>query len=1416
MSILPHQRARGAQRAGLPAARGRRRGWLAALVIALWAAAPAALHAAALREAEVPAPLRPWVPWVLQDHETIACPAAYNEASRHECVWPARLTLALTAQGGSFSFDVEVFAPDTLVLLPGQAEAWPRAVRANGRALALTQSGGRPALRLAPGHFVIEGAFAWREMPQGIALPPNTGLVDARRDGRPLGWPDSGGQLWLRPAAALAAEPETLTVRVYRRIDDEIPMRLTTRIELTASGRPREVRLPAALLPGFVVLGISSPLPARLQPDGALRVQLRAGNWSLDVEGRSRAPVGALAAPGGEEVWSFAARNDLRIVDLQPAGGAAAVDPRQAGAPGDWQRLPAFHMPPRASLKLAERRRGDPEPEADKLALQRTLWLDFDGAGFTARDAIRGTISRSWRLDAVPALAVGRATIGGQGQFITRLPGTDAGSGVEVRQGNAQIEAESRIGFAHALPVTGWQADFDRVSIDLRLPPGWRLLHAGGADAVAGSWVAQWTLWDFFFVLLIVAASWKLHGRAAALALGAALALTWHLPGAPSWPWLVLLGLSAVRTALAARSGERMGRVAWWLRLGWNATLAAVALALLPFAVGELRAALYPALEATQTNGYTARGAIETKPSEAELSAPAPPEASAPAAAGMAANEALQQNKRDVRTRERNEERLKKSAPLSSLSSAAPQAQLLDLMRQDPNAKIQTGPGLPDWRWQSYAVNWFGPVERSQRLTLWLEPPWVTRSMTVLALLLIAAAIWLHARRASGTGGAAGAGRVVPPEPGPAQVAGVALVVLCVAALCWPCMAGAESAEPDWPSDARLEQLRERLQRPAPCQPDCAQLARLDLSAQGTSLRLQLEFHTGADVFVPLPGGSNWHPVEVRADGGAARLRRDDFDRGSLWIRLPAGIHQVTMAAELSSAQPVQIALPLAPKFAHADLSGWTLEGIDARGLASGALTLTPMRVARADRVEDAGEAIPAFVRVVRTVQLDQQWTVATEIIREGPAPAPLAVRVPLLAGEAVTDPSVRVQGGFAVITLGTGANAAFSSSLEVQPRLKLHAADEPNQIEIWRLDVTPMWHASFSGIAPTQRQLNERWLPQWQPWPGENLTIDVVRPEGVAGSTLTIEQVDLTTRPGRRATDVSATIRLHSSQGGNHAIELPQGAELRAVRIDGQPQPIRAEGRRVTLPLSPGVHTATLEWREPRGIDAVFDAARAELGAPAVNLSTAIALPPDRWVLATGGPVLGPAVLFWGLALVIVAAAWVLARLRWAPLGFVDWLLLGIGVAQASLAGAVFVAAVLVLVQARGRFGERLDGARFNLMQLVLAAAALVALLILFNAVRTGLLGTPHMLIMGNGSSSNYLRWYADRSSGAPPAAWVFSLPLWVYRVVMLAWALWLALLVVRCARWMWGCFAAGRLWGRWRRRAAAPPAAAASPAPG
>jgi hypothetical protein len=71
-------------------------------------------------------------------------------------------------------------------------------------------------------------------------------------------------------------------------------------------------------------------------------------------------------------------------------------------------------------------------------------------------------------------------------------------------------------------------------------------------------------------------------------------------------------------------------------------------------------------------------------------------------------------------------------------------------------------------------------------------------------------------------------------------------------------------------------------------------------------------------------------------------------------------------------------------------------------------------------------------------------------------------------------------------------------------------------------------------------------------------------------------------------------------------------------------------------------------------------------------------------------------------------------------------------------------------------------------------------------------------MQVAGQGSTDTVLRWYADRVAETTPSAGVVSLPLWSYRVLMLAWALWLATRLVGWAGWAWRSFSDGGVWKR------------------
>ncbi|TPW20974.1 MAG: hypothetical protein FD126_1154, partial [Elusimicrobia bacterium] len=239
----------------------------------------------------------------------------------------------------------------------------------------------------------------------------------------------------------------------------------------------------------------------------------------------------------------------------------------------------------------------------------------------------------------------------------------------------------------------------------------------------------------------------------------------------------------------------------------------------------------------------------------------------------------------------------------------------------------------------------------------------------------------------------------------------------------------------------------------------------------------------------------------------------------------------------------------------------------------------------------------------------------------------------------------------------------------------------------------------------------------------------------------------------------------------------------------------VRPEGRKLTVPVHPGTQSVQVAWRESRGVRAFYRASAAGLGAGAVNASVTVHLPNDRWVLFVGGPRLGPAVLFWSLLAVFLLVSAGLGRVDLTPLGWRQWFLLSVGLSQIPVPAAAAVALWLNVLGWRGR-NPREEAGEFDLLQVFLGGLTVLALVCLFSSIKHGLLGLPDMQVGGNGSSAYQLRWYADRIGWTMPRPWVFSLPLGVYRLAMLAWALWLAHALLDWLKWGWKCFSAGGVW--------------------
>lgn len=1359
---------------------------------------------------ETPQALLGWREWALRGEEHRRCPlllgGTFGDAAQHPCAWPGRLRLEVDLRSARFTTGWTAYT-EAWVPLPGSLEVWPAPVRRGGEAVPVVDRGGQPAVRVAPGRHLFEGELRWEQRPESLPLPESVALVDLVLDGRPV-FPvqRDGRAVWLGQAQGGSGQADSLAVQVYRLLSDGVPAMLETRIRLEVSGQGREERLGGVLPAGFVPVSLMAGLTALVEADGRVRVQVRAGRWDLVVVARALEPLASVEVPraserwAADEVWSYQAQPSLRVTS---ASGGRSVDPVQVGVPGEWKVFPAMVLSAGEALSVEERSRGLAVVGSTRLRLQREIWLDFHGGGANVRDLVNGRMESGFRLDLAEPFVLARATAGGGPVLVTA--GKETGwRGVELRDPDVRLATSGRVDRRPgALPVSGWQSPMEHVAWRLHLPPGRELVAAPGADVSREAWVSRWTVMDVFLVLITALLGWRLLGPTGGGITLAFLGLSYQESMGPLWCLLALFALARLRRAVQGGRGARLATGLLGL------TLLVSAVTLLPFVGRQLLLALHPQMEVARVDRVVLPavgelplvGGAPEAPQRADKESVEVQPLPAPVTDSATEGRVAMRQRQPPAAPPGDETQGLRSA-YHRLTAGAPDKAVMLQQRYAAANVFQAGGGEPGWGWRSASLSWGGPVLPGQTVRLLVTPPWLTRLLRLLVVGLLAALVWRLV----------GALREVMAKVATAGARSALGVVLLLV------VAGPATAQ-STPDPALLQQLRERLLAPPPCAPVCAVIAGATVQADGDRLLVTLIVHAEAPMAVPVPGAeATWNVGGITVDGvpAAGTLRRHD---GSWWVPVPRGVHHVALAGRLTPVETVEVRFPSPPRRIEMGGTGWEVVGVWEGRLRTDTLTLMRSRdAAGSARRPAATVRVPPFVAVTRELELDLDWSVTTRVERIAPENGSVAVEIPLLPGESVLSPGFEVVAGTLTAALTPGVRAvSWRSRLEHAPSLTLTAPPLEQRAESWRVIVSPQWRPEFRGVPPSApARAAGLWVHRFDPLPGETLEVFVAQPDALAGPTVAVDRCTLVSSVGRRASDHALDLALRVTRGGQYTITLPADAEVLGVSVGGETLEVRQDEGRLTVPVNPGELALGVRWREARGASVISSLPQVGLGSPASNLELAMNLPASRWVLGTSGPRVGPAVLYWWEIAVLVLVALVLARLGWAPLTFTQWLLLGLGFSVFSWLALAVVAAWLITLEARRRLETEVPWWRFDLMQLALVAFAAVALGCLVAAVPSGLLGSPDLHLTGNGSTPTALRWFADRSDGAIPAAAAVSLPMWVFRLAMLAWALWLAFAVVRWLRWGWACMTAGGGWLRRPRRApAAPPHSAPAAGP-
>ncbi|AOW78919.1 hypothetical protein A3Q34_00730 [Colwellia sp. PAMC 20917] len=1303
----------------------------------------------------IPEPLTPWVSWVLKGHENLSCPFINNtnfaEKQNHICAWPSTLVIDVTDSSATFKQSWQVLTK-SIIPLPGNVNNWPLAVKVNNKDFPVFSYKGKPAIELGKGTYVIAGQFEWSKIPQSIAIPEQYAFVKMTINNQVIAFPKiENNELWLQKFETSQEQQDSLDITVARRIADGAYIKLETFMSINVSGQMREVKLGKVLPEGFELIGIESPVSSFLDGDGILHAKVKPGSWEIKVLAYAPATLLTWQKPEQshhwpkEEIWVFEGHENLRLGKVE---GAKMVDSSQANMPNAWYELPSYLVNNDDSLRYDIQHRGKPLHLENQLNLKRTLWLSFDHSTYTFNDDINGAMINDWRLSMKsPYLLESAEDQDGSVLITTKEPNE---RGIENRYPQVKIEARGIINSAKQLPVSGWNNDFERVSLKLNLPPGNKLFAVFGADTVSNSWWSSWSIWASFIVLLSSLMASRLINVTAGIATAVMLLFIYQEINAPVIAILNLL------LAIVIKKHQPFERMKVLVKAYWGISITVAIGAILLFSATQLRTVIHPQLESRESSADSYRERVVVKNKEAQMS----------------------RKRSDVIS---SADLM--SAPVERIIVSGSQVKMAELMmeRYQSDALMQAGSGIPSWQWNSYQINWNSPVAKDQTFEVIVLSKTIYRFIKILGILLTLIWLFLILKEVISEAYT----KIKPP----AVASMLALLFLMPSYI-----PNVEAA--DFPNQKLLDELKVRLTEAPSCVPDCVAINRLHVSIDEKELTLVLSVHANTATALALPKSEFWRPEKLLLGETSDENKIESLVNYKGWIYIPIaqGLSTITLWGQVAPVDEFQLEFKDKPK--HVNISSsvtWEIVGRQADRLTGNTLAFLATNT---DKKENENQQISTrystqpFVKVTRELTVDQLWTIRTKVERIAPNSGSINIKVPLIAGENITSAEVIVEDNQVAVTLPAGVNFfTWTSIVAQQQDLRLHAKPEQPLIELWRVIVSPAWHANLSGlpIILEDQDNNDYYRYSFYPYPGESLDLTITRPVPVKGEVLAIDSVNYTIEQGTRTSTLSLSFDYRSTRGGEHIIELPRSYQLKEIRTDNKLINLQLEADKLAIPVLPGKHNVQILMRASVEEEMLFSAPKINLNAPISNITSIINLSSQRWILSAKGPLLGPAVLYWGELLAFILLALLVSRVNFSPLNTVSWIILGFGLSLSNWGVLMLMALWFAAITASTYRPKNINRLSYNASQVLLYLLSIVAIVSLLLVVPASLLSSPSMGIEGNYSYGNHLQWFSDKSSGLLPQVSVVSISTIFYKGIMLVWVIWLSFAFLSWIKWAW-----------------------------
>lgn len=321
-------------------------------------------------------------------------------------------------------------------------------------------------------------------------------------------------------------------IRVFRKLDRNIPYTLETVIEINGYKEQEVINLGKINPEGFILLNISRDVKIQ-ENNGNYLATIGLGKNTIVMQAISRAPVTEFKSPlvpgVAQELWSISTTGG--VVDIV---GLEATNAQIAEIPNQWRSLPTYVR--NGDFSLIEKKNELKEQEYPvSTQLSRQTWFDSSGKSYS-NNQLR-IINNPSNLQFISqnernSVDISGLMLGKEPQVILEKNSLT----LVPLKGNNEVSYSFESN-NYQVPTNIWNTNEKVESWKINLSPRTRLI--GTTDEVfAGSWIDSWNLYSVFLLVLLVVAYGKIINRKMAILVGSSTILLVSLSNL-IWIWWI-------------------------------------------------------------------------------------------------------------------------------------------------------------------------------------------------------------------------------------------------------------------------------------------------------------------------------------------------------------------------------------------------------------------------------------------------------------------------------------------------------------------------------------------------------------------------------------------------------------------------------------------------------------------------------------------------------------------------------------------------------------------------------------------------------------------------------------------------------------------------------------------------------------